>query len=537
MMSSDLDSAIASWESILGPDGVAHDQITLDQYGRNTQADAPQPGCILYPTSTHHVQEITKTASQFGVVVYPISCGKNWGYGDACAPSEGAAIVDLGRMNQILKVDTELAYCVIEPGVTQLQLYDYLKENNTGLWMDASGAGPDASLVGNVTDRGFGHTRYGDHFLTCASMEIVLADGRVLNTGLGHYANATAEHCYPYGVGPHLNGLFTQSNYGIITKIGLWLNPEPEEFNFFFFQLERHEDFEELIDRLRPLRLHGVLNTAVHIANDLRMLAGTSHYPWEEAEGETPLPHDLRMKLRERSTAHPWQGSGSISGPKGTVRAGRRALRKALRGLTKPVFLDDRKLAFAAVGVKWLNRIGFGKNLAWRLDLVRPNYELLKGNPVREPLKGAQWRLRTPPDHESGDPLDYGVGLYFVSPIMPMIGAEAMSVLGHVEPIFTAHGFDVAVSFILLTERGLVATFSISFDKSAPEECQKASDCYDALAATLIDNGYPLYRVGLQGMDKIRSNQSTYWEVTADIKKALDPGDIIARGRYVPPIR
>jgi 4-cresol dehydrogenase (hydroxylating) len=537
MMSSDLESAIASWESILGSDGVAHDQTTLDEYGRNTQADAPQPGCILYPTSTQQVQEIAKTASQFGIVVYPISCGKNWGYGDACAPSEGAAIVDLGRMNRIVEVNTDLAYCVIEPGVTQQQLYDYLHENDTGLWMDATAAGPDSSLVGNTADRGFGHTRYGDHVLTCGSMEIVLADGRVLDTGFGHFGNAKAEHCYPYGVGPFMNGLFTQSNYGIITKIGLWLIPEPEEFNFFYFQLKRFEDFEEAVNRLRPLKLNGTLDTAIHIGNDFRVLAGSSHYPWEEADGQTPLPHELRMKLRERSRMHPWQASGSISGSKGVVRAGRKALRKALRGLATPRFLDDRKLAIAEAAVKWANRFGLAKEFAWKMEVVRPNYNLLKGIPAPEPLYGAQWRLRKPPEREPGDPLDFGVGLYWVSPVMPMEGADAMNVLKYAEPIFTAHGFDMVVSFILLTERCLVAIFNVAFDKSVPEECRQASECYDRLVDTLMAQGYPIYRAGLQGMDKIRANKSTYWDVATAIKKALDPEDIIARGRYIPPIR
>ncbi|HJP34531.1 MAG TPA: FAD-binding protein, partial [Gammaproteobacteria bacterium] len=50
------------------------------------------------------------------MVLYPISRGKNWGYGDACPTTDGAAIVDLSRMNQIVEVNTDLAYCVVEPG-------------------------------------------------------------------------------------------------------------------------------------------------------------------------------------------------------------------------------------------------------------------------------------------------------------------------------------------------------------------------------------------------------------------------------------
>jgi len=73
--------------------------------------------------------------------------GKNWGYGDACAPSNGQVIVDLRHMNRINIVDEKLAYAVIEPGVTQGQLFQFLQDNHPGLWMDATGAGPSASLV------------------------------------------------------------------------------------------------------------------------------------------------------------------------------------------------------------------------------------------------------------------------------------------------------------------------------------------------------------------------------------------------------
>ncbi|MEA3365019.1 MAG: FAD-dependent oxidoreductase, partial [Candidatus Hydrogenedentes bacterium] len=259
-----VDGAIKAWSVVLGDANVRTSPEILDRYARTTQDTAPRPSCILFPESTAQVQEIVRIAGEHGVVVYPISRGRNWGYGDACAPTPGAAIVDFSRMNRILEVNTELAYALIEPGVTQGQLYAYLAENNTGLWMDSTGAGPESSFVGNTLDRGFGHTRYGDHFQTCCGMEVVLADGRVLKTGFGHFPNAKAVHVYRYGVGPFLDGIFCQSNFGIVTKIGLWLMPEPEDFCFFFCTLKKGQDFERLVDALRPFRIRGMLNSAIH---------------------------------------------------------------------------------------------------------------------------------------------------------------------------------------------------------------------------------------------------------------------------------
>jgi len=527
--------AISAWRAALGHDAVDDRKVTLDRYARTTQAEAPRPSCVIYPTSTEQVQTAVRIASEYGVPVYPISCGKNWGYGDACAPVAGTAILDLGRMNKILEVNRELAYCVVEPGVSQRQLFDYLRDNNTGLWMDATAAGPDSSLVGNTADRGFGHTRYGDHFLTCSGMEIVLADGRVLNTGFGHFPGARATQCYPYGVGPYMDGLFTQSNYGVITKIGLWLLPKPECFNFFFLQAKEFEDFSRIIERLRPLRLNGTLTTAIHIGNDFRVLAGSGKYPWEMTGGVAPLPPDIRDKLRTMSHAQAWQGSGSLSGTRAQVRASRNALKKALRGVASLHFVTDRRLELLESLHKLLSSVGQRHRLERMLKILRPNFDLLKGVPTIEPVMGAYWRTHKPPE-TPGDPLDSNVGLYWVSPVMPMRGEDAMRVLNLARPIFEAHGFDFVVSMILLTERSLVSIMNVAFDRSVPEEREKASSCYEALVDALIGAGYPIYRSGLQGMPKIRNHGSTFWEVATDIKRALDPKDIIARGRYIAPL-
>lgn len=528
--------ARAAWRERLGNRKIADDEATLARYARTTQADAPKPCCVLYPESTEDVQAIVRVASEHGVVVYPISRGKNWGYGDATAPTADTAIVDLSRMDRIEEVNMTLAYCVIEPGVSQGQLNQYLSENKTGLWMDSSAAGPESSLVGNTVDRGFGHTRYGDHFLTCCGMEIVLADGRVLQTGFGHFPNARATRVYPYGVGPYLDGLFCQSNFGIVTKIGLWLQPEPEAFNFFYFQVPRREDIEAVIDRLRPLRIGGILQTAIHIGNDFRVLAGTGRYPWDETGGRAPMPPEVRARIAHERGAQAWQASGSISGTAAHVRASRRALRKAMAGLATVKFLTDRKLKFAEQVVGFLNRFGIATVAGGRLRIVRPNFELLKGIPTEIPLLGAQWRLRKPPDGPC-DPLDAGCGMYWISPVMPAIGAQTTELLRLAGPIHEGHGFDMNVSFVMLTERSLVAIFNVAFDKSVPGEAEQASACYEELLEAMLAKGYVIYRAGPQGMPKLSRHESVFWDVARQIKTALDPGDIISRGRYVPPLR
>lgn len=533
---STLAFAIDEWSKALGPEGILSSDDALDRYGRTTQHAGTRPACILYPQKTKDVQAIVETAARHGVVVYPISKGNNWGYGDACAPSDGAAIVDLGRMNRILEVDTDFAYAVIEPGVTQQQLYDHLQQNNTGLRFDATGAGLDASLVGNTLERGFGHTRYGDHTATVSGMEIVLPDGRILNTGFGHYEGAKAAPLYPYGVGPDLAGLFYQSNYGIVTKLTVWLMPQPEAFTSYFIPLESDVDLSRLLTGLRRLRLDGVINSAVHIGNDLRLLSAAGRYPWEEAGGVTPLPEDLREKMRKENGYGRWNVAGSLTGTAGHVRESRRALKKVLGGIARLIFMSDAKVALAEKILPPLNAVGIGKRWMEQLKTLKPNHGLLKGIPTNEPLRGTQWRLRKPPEDDTPNPLDAGCGLYWISPILPVHGEDALAFMKMVEPIFDAHGFEALVTFTLVTDRAMVAILNVVFDKADPEESRKAQACYNETVQVISAAGYIPYRSGLQGMDRLRDPDDVFWQVASQIKATLDPKDILARGRYIPPL-
>jgi 4-cresol dehydrogenase (hydroxylating) len=134
-------------------------------------------------------------------------------------------IVDLGRMNRILDINNELAYVVLEPGVTQRQLHEHLKVEGIPLALNPTGAGPDCSILGNTLERGFGIGPNGDHFLAQCGMEVVLGNGEILRTGSG--TTQTRKHDVTRGVG-RTDGIFTQSNYGIVTKMGVWPAPVPK---------------------------------------------------------------------------------------------------------------------------------------------------------------------------------------------------------------------------------------------------------------------------------------------------------------------
>jgi len=114
------------------------------------------PSSIVSPASTAEVSAIVKWANEFKIPIYPISLGRNWGYGGASPRVRGSVVVDLGRrMNKVLNINKASATVLVEPGVTYFALYEKLQEVAPELSMDCTDIG-GGSVLGNACDRGLG---------------------------------------------------------------------------------------------------------------------------------------------------------------------------------------------------------------------------------------------------------------------------------------------------------------------------------------------------------------------------------------------
>jgi 4-cresol dehydrogenase (hydroxylating) len=492
----DLQRALAAWSQILGDQYVRDDSQTIATLARTTLPYGTTPAAVVRPESARQVQQIVEIAKEHHVPLHPISRGKNWGYGDACAPTDGQVIVDLGRMNRILEVNTDLAYAVIEPGVTQGQMYQYLTKNNIPLILDVTGAGPDASIVGNTLARGFGHTPYGNHFTHISGMEVVLRDGRIINTGYGALHNAQATRVFPSGLGPYAEGLFTQSDLGIVTRMGIWLLPTPDAIQGFALKVPREEDIGEVVDAIRELRLAGVVQSTVHMANDLRVISARRRYPWELTGGQTPLPDNVREQLRRAAGIGAWNVMGGLYGTRRQVAAARAAIRRRLGHLAHVHFFGAAKIRWAHRLVRTLGKTRFGQSLGQMVDSAESVYKLLVGNPTPEHLSGVFWRTRPDTVVDSSDP-SYS-GSMWLSPVFPLASTHARRVLDIVEPIWREHGFSLLVTITAITERAGVAVLSVCFDHNQPGEPDRAAACYTSALNALASAGYYPYRLGIQ---------------------------------------
>jgi 4-cresol dehydrogenase (hydroxylating) len=224
------------------------------------EADERLVSAAVAPTSVEQVQQVVRTANKYKVPIYPISTGKNLGYGGSAPILSGSVVIDLKRMNRVLEVDDKRGFALVEPGVAYFDLYRYIRERGLKVWIDCPDPGW-GSLIGNSLDHGVGYTwgAFRDHFGSHCGMEVVLPNGELMRTGMGALPNSKTWQDYRYGFGPYVDGLFSQGNFGIVTKMGFWLMPEPEAYRSGYVSVPRRRDLIPLVDNVNYLEHSGLI--------------------------------------------------------------------------------------------------------------------------------------------------------------------------------------------------------------------------------------------------------------------------------------
>lgn len=536
----DFQKTLDWWAVVIGAEHVLYTQEALAPYGQATFAAGAGPLAVLRPGSAEEVARCVHIAAQKKIPVYPISRGKNWGYGSRVPAMEGCVLLDLGRMNRIREFDGELGLVAVEPGVTHGQLADYLRANSDRFWVDPAGAGAGCSVLGNTLERGFGHTVYGDHFLNIGGLKAVLADGSLVKTGFQAFANARAAGYYRYGLGPVVDGLFSQSNLGVVVEMSVWLMPKPERTRMFYIATRAPGDLPALIDALKPLRLDGTLRSSIHIGNAVKAVQAVQQYPWELAGGVTPLPGAVLAQLVKRWQLGAWNAIGALYGDNAQIAANLARLKAAIRAGVpgaRLLSVDDATVARALKFAPVLKLIGF-RGLIESLERGQSTLGLLQGRPSTEILKTTYWRKKTPApaDAATADPDRDGCGLIWCSHVSPLKGPDVQDLVKIGESVATKHGFEAAISLTLISERAVDQVLGISYDRHIPGEDERALACYRDLLAQLTKGGFYPYRLGVQAMGLMDEMDAATRQFLSRVKTALDPENILSPGRYLRPI-
>ncbi|MEQ9625561.1 FAD-binding oxidoreductase [Coleofasciculus chthonoplastes] len=494
--------ALDAWRNILSTENVLTDTATVSAAQTATFATKQRVLALIRPGNRAEVQECVRIANEYQTPIYPISCGKNWGLGSRVPVQDNCVILDLSRLNQIVDYNEKLAYITVEPGVTFRQAYDYLREQKSNLFLSVIGGSPDASLIGNTLERGDGFGPHGDRLDHVCELEVILPTGECVHSGFGRFANAKAAKISRWGVGPYFDGIFTQSNLGIVTRMTMWLMPIPKYPQLFTCTIIDASRIDQLIDAVQSLVLQGTIKSnSFSLWNCYKFLAAEGRYPWKKMLGQTPL------SLKQLKGAEPWFGNGALySASREQGLAERKLIEQALEGKVDQLIFSDEDS-------NELKEDGF------------------IGVPSDQNISSTYWRKKTPIPSPMNPDRD-GCGVIWLCPVLPFDGEQFLLAIKIIELIFNSYHFEPNIGLSFSSGRSIHVFIAIIYDRDVAGEDQRAMECHDKILHSLIQEGYIPYRLGIQSMNSLPPTQDDYGKLISTLKRGLDPNNILAPGRY-----
>ncbi|MGK0304914.1 MAG: 4-cresol dehydrogenase (hydroxylating) [Gammaproteobacteria bacterium] len=539
-----MNNLISLLTNIVGTDYIFTTSEQVAEYNLGTFPHKNNNKIVIKPASTAQVQQIVKTIQHYNLSnvdtkfsISTVSSGKNWGYSAQEPSFDNAILMKLSRIKQLDNYDNKQGTITLTPGVTQQELYDYLQQQGGKFWMDATGSSPQCSVIGNTLERGFGHTEYGDHFNHVCNFEVILADGSIINTGFKQFSKngvvPVAADCYKWGIGPYIDGLFTQSNFGIVTKMTLWLMPKPEHFEAFFISIKDESKIADLIDALQPLKLNGTIKSSAHIGNDHKAIQALSFYPWEKTKNQTPLPESVKNTLKKKFMINAWSVSGAFYGTKAEVRVWKKILKKAVKDVTNDVKFIDQSTLSLAIKLKSILSFFTGIDFNTNIPLLEKIFRLKQGIPTNHFIPSTYWRKKTPPDKIDGlDPTQDNVGLLWLAPIAPIDGQHVKRMVEIINAIQIKYSYEPGLSITLLTERTLDCVVSLVYDRDIQGEDLKALACHDEMFEALTNEGYFPYRLSSHAHKAFSKIDSSLSPVLRSLKQHMDPESSLSPKKY-----
>lgn len=526
-------SAIEQWQNLLGPDQVVAGDAVQKAYGPDASGYERRIPAALRILDSTLLPEVMRIANAQRVAVYPISTGKNWGYGSALPARNGCVLIDLGALTQIIHFDAELGVVTLEPGVTQKMLADFLAAGDHPFLVPVTGAGPTCSVLANALERGYGVTPYVDHFGAVTDLEAVLPDGTLYRTAMREAGGEELARLFKWGIGPYSAGLFTQSGFGIVTRMSIVLARRPECVKVCLFSLKDDALLEPAVLKIRAImsRLTGTVG-AINLMNQHRVLSMAAPFPTGQLGPDGMITHDGLKALGRQYQIFAWTGFCTLYGTKRMVTAAQKEVKAALGGLASRMMFLTPERAQLLAKLTQLVPGKFGKGLQGMTATLARSLELVAGLPNETAMPLAYWRKPLPKTGDFWDPTLDGCGLMWYAPLVPMRPADVRAYVNMVKEIAPRHGLEPLITFTTLSDRLFDSTVPLVFDRSTPEAVAAAAACYKELLLTGRAKGWFPYRVGINTMPTLIDMQSDAKTFHERLRAGLDPHDLMAPGRY-----
>jgi (+)-pinoresinol hydroxylase len=532
-------AALKEFAAAVGSEWVFTSDEDLDLYKdaysplRGTPEERTASAAVA-PASVEEVQAVVRTANKYGIPVYAISTGKNLGYGGSAPVMSGSVVIDLKRMARIIEVNEGNCYAIVEPGVSYFDLYEHIQAKGLKLMIDCPDPGW-GSLVGNALDHGVGHTagRFRNHFDAHCGMEVVLADGEILRTGMGALPNSQTWAQFKMGFGPIVDGLFSQSNFGIVTKMGFWLMPKPEATIQASVFAPRYDDLHAIVDLLRRTENSGLVQGALEMSSPLLGVGATKQLVAAFYDGFPKMPDEQKRLIGGAKVGYSpeleryglenkvpyWELQLTFYGPPKVISAQWEAVQElasaGIKGAT-----------FKATDVLTDFEKAVADDLVYAQNLGIPNLEFFAfgtragGNP--QPALGHMWFSPVIPQTAEG--------IFEANRVFDE-AVRSTPVLRDL-PMFNLRPFSLPAPFY---ERTFL--FILGFPIMDDPALNKASvNAFRELIRIGADHGWGEYRTPAIFQDDVMGvysyNNNALLRFHQTVKDAIDPKGILSPGRY-----
>lgn len=504
----DFQDALRQFEQVVGKEWVFTSEEDVNLYRDSYspfwhEEEEPIPSAAVAPDGVEQVQQIVKIANTYKIPLWPISTGKNLGYGGSAPVLSGTMMLDLKRMNRVLEVNDKNHYALVEPGVSYFDLYRYIHERGLKVLID----GPDpgwGSPVGNSLDRGGGNTILRDHFASVCGLEVVLANGDVIRTGMGALPNSKTWQQYKYGFGPAVDGIFTQSNFGIVTKMGVWLYPEPEAYITRIVTVPKRDDLIPMVETLTYLMNSGTVQGVTGLSTPARAPSRDPELVALRVKPGGPSTAEMEAYLASKNLPY-WSIELPFYGPAEVVVAQWEFTKKKYSTIAGVKFQDGNSYRFP----------------------IDPEVIAKTANPNRLGVPNLAIFASSGPRSQ---------GHLFLSPVTPMTGEAVLEVFDVFDQALRDAGMPNVGIVPAMTSYPRAFFFLFIFQVEHDiEKNRKTRDVFRRLIKLGAEHGWGEYRTHTAFMDDVASaysfNNNAMRRLHETLKDALDPNGILAPGK------
>ena len=258
----DFSNARSELIAKLGQKCVHSDDVRSEHAGDVSRHPHQSPRMVVFPESTQDVAIALGICNQFRIPVVPFGTGT--GVEGGAVPDANSVTLSTAKLNRVLTVSETDEYACVQPGVTRLQLNQFLDDRESRLFFPVD-PGADAAIGGMASTNaaGSGAFKYGAMRQNVMAIEAVLADGTVFRSGSKARKSSAGFDLTRLLVG-------AEGTLGILTEVTVRLSRKPEST---VSAVCRFRTIQDAVDAVIAVRDAGIPMARIELLDSVQMEA------------------------------------------------------------------------------------------------------------------------------------------------------------------------------------------------------------------------------------------------------------------------